>query len=65
MVSNGALLQVRRIGDLVLAADQAVWRFHRGDVAFRLTLVLRKEGGRWKIVQGHYSNVKGSGSLPL
>jgi len=65
VVSDGRLLQVRRVGDLVLAADQAVWRFHRGDVTFRLTLVLRKEGGRWKILQGQYSNLKAGGSLPL
>ena len=65
VVSDGELLQVRKVGDLVLAADEALWRFNGGDLTFRLTLVLKKEGGRWKILQGHYSNPLPNDSLPL
>lgn len=65
VVSDGELLQVRKVGDLVLVADEALWRFNGGDITFRLTLVLKKEGGRWKILQGHFSNPLPNGSLPL
>lgn len=65
VVSDGELLHVRKIGDLVVAADQALWRFNGGDIVFRLTVVLKREGGRWKIVQGHFSNPLANGQLPL
>jgi ketosteroid isomerase-like protein len=65
VISDGELLHVRKVGDLVLAADEALWRFNGGDITFRLTLVLKKEGGRWKILQGHFSNPLANGQLPL
>jgi ketosteroid isomerase-like protein len=65
VVSDGSMLQVRQVGDLVLVADEALWRFNGGDITFRLTLVLRKEQGDWKILQGHFSNPLPNGALPL
>ncbi len=65
VVSDGSLIQVNRAGGVVLAADEALWRFNNGDLAFRLTLVLRKEGGQWKILHGHFSNPLPNDSLPL
>lgn len=65
VVSDGAMLQINKVGGLVLVADEATWHFNNGDLLFRLTLALRKEGGRWKILHGHYSNPLPNGALPV
>lgn len=65
VVSDGVMTQINRSGAMVLVADEATWRFKNGDLDFRLTLVLRKELGRWKILQGHFSNPLPNSALPL
>jgi|CXWL01.1.fsa_nt_gi ketosteroid isomerase-like protein len=65
VVSDGVMTQINRVGPLVLVADEATWRFNNGDLDFRLTLVLRKEQGRWKILHGHFSNPLPNDALPL
>ncbi|MGY6215968.1 nuclear transport factor 2 family protein [Methylolobus aquaticus] len=46
-------------------ATETTWQFANGTVPFRISLVLGKEHGKWKIVQQHFSVGIGNDQLPL
>jgi hypothetical protein len=58
-------LQVGHFGGVAWAAEQATWQFAGGDVPFRISLIFRKEGDEWKIIQQHFSIGVANAELPL
>ncbi|RYU62490.1 hypothetical protein EWI61_03145 [Methylolobus aquaticus] len=58
-------LQVGHSGSVGWIAAEATWNFANGDTPFRISLVLRKEHGRWKILQQHFSVGISNEDLPL
>jgi ketosteroid isomerase-like protein len=58
-------LQVGHKGSIAWAAEQAVWHLANGSKPFRLSLVFRKEHGKWKIIQQHFSNGVPNSELPF
>jgi ketosteroid isomerase-like protein len=62
--SNGTIAAGHK-GNIGWIADDGLFSFANGDVPYRLTLVLRKEHGDWKIIQGHFSIGVPDETLPL
>jgi hypothetical protein len=58
-------VQVGHLGGIAWAAEQATWQFAGGDVPFRISLVFRKEGKEWKVIQQHFSIGVANAELPL
>jgi ketosteroid isomerase-like protein len=58
-------LQVGHQGGVAWAVEQATWQFVGGDVPFRISLVFKKEGNAWKIIQQHFSIGVANSELPL
>jgi ketosteroid isomerase-like protein len=54
-LAEGDPIQIQRRGSVAWVTDDLRWVFHKGEVLARLTLVLQREHGEWKIVQGHFS----------
>lgn len=65
VVAAGTPLQVGHKGSVGWIASEATWQFANGTVPFRISLVLEKEHGKWKIVQQHFSVGVGNDQLPL
>ncbi|WP_437605763.1 nuclear transport factor 2 family protein [Sorangium sp. So ce834] len=63
--ATGGLLQLQQQGTVAWVADDPTFAFLGGDVPSRLSLVFRKEGGQWKIIQGHWSVGLPNEELPL
>jgi hypothetical protein len=64
-VVSPVYLQVGHRGPAIWAAEQAVWRFAKGDVPLRLTLVVKRDHDHRKIVQQHFSIGLPNSQLPI
>ena len=65
VVAAATPLHVGHKGSVGWIASEATWQFLNGTVPFRISLVLEKEQGKWKIVQQHFSVGISNDQLPL
>jgi len=65
MVSAGGPIQVDSAGSVAWVADMAEFQFAGGNTPFRLTAVMHREQGKWKIIQLHFSIGVSNSTLPL
>jgi ketosteroid isomerase-like protein len=65
MVSTGGPIQVDSAGSVAWITDIAEFQFAGGNTPFRVTAVMHKEQGRWKIIQLHFSIPVLNSTLPL
>jgi ketosteroid isomerase-like protein len=65
MVSTGGPIQVDSSGTVAWVADMAQFQFAGGNTPFRVTAVMHKEQGRWKIIQIHFSLPVPNSALPI
>jgi ketosteroid isomerase-like protein len=65
MVSAGGPIQVDSAGTVAWVTDVAEFQFAGGNTPFRLTAVMHREQGKWKIIQLHFSIGVPNSALPL
>lgn len=65
IVATGDPVQLGRRGSVAWIVDEPNFEFLNGTVPTRLTLVLRLEHGRWRIVQGHFSFGVPDADIPI
>lgn len=65
LTPTGDPVQISHRGSIAWVVDEPDFEFLNGNVPTRLTLVLRREHGRWKIVQGHFSFGVPDADLPV
>ena len=66
MVSTGGgPIQVDSAGTVAWVTDMAEFQFAGGNTPFRVTAVMHREQGRWKIIQIHFSVPVPNSALPI
>ena len=65
MVSTGGPIQVDSAGSVAWVADMAEFQFAGSSTPFRLTAVMHREQGKWKIIQLHFSVGVPNSELPI